>query len=161
MSRDIREKLIDFNTVEGTSFSLKVQGKKIVSTNGCFDILHLGHVRYLNEARRLGDVLWVGVNSDQSVKKLKGPDRPIQSEQARAEILAALECVDYVTIFHEGTPEEFLKRLKPNTHVKGGDYSGVEIPEKKVVESLGGTVKFLKFTEGHSTSKILESLTHK
>ena len=161
MSRDFREKFVDLQNVEGTSFSLKVQGKKIVSTNGCFDILHVGHVRYLNEAKALGDILWIGVNSDISVRNIKGPTRPLHSELARAEILAALECIDYVTIFSENTPEEFLKKLKPNTHVKGGDYSGIEIPEKKVVETLGGTVKFLKFTQGYSTTRILESLPNK
>ncbi len=161
MSRSFQEKKVDFNTLDGFSFSIRVQGKKIVSTNGCFDILHLGHIRYLQEAKKLGDVLFVGVNSDKSVKAIKGPKRPIQSEQARAEILAALECVDYVCVFEEDTPEELLKRLKPNIHVKGGDYSGVEIPEKKVVESLGGVVKFLNFTEGYSTTKILESLSDK
>lgn len=161
MNRGFKEKRVDFNTLDGFSFSIKVQGKKIVSTNGCFDILHLGHIRYLQEAKRLGDVLFVGINSDRSVKEIKGPTRPIQSQEARAEILAALECVDYVCIFDESTPEELLKRLKPNIHVKGGDYSGVEIPEKKVVESLGGTVKFLNFTEGYSTTKILESFSNK
>lgn len=151
-------RLIPKDRVEETSKSLKSAKKKIVSTNGCFDLLHVGHIRYLQEAKKLGDILWVGVNSDRSVKAIKGPDRPLNSQLDRAEVLAALDCVDYVTVFDEDTPVEFLKLLKPNLHVKGGDYNGVEIPEKKVVESHGGEVKFLKFVEGYSTTKILEML---
>ena len=134
------------------------RGRKIVFTNGCFDILHLGHVRYLQEARRLGDFLVVGLNSDSSVQVLKGPTRPIQSEMARAEILAALACVDAVTIFGEQTAANLIREVRPDIYVKGGDYTPETIIEAPIVREAGGEVKVLKFTEGFSTSKIVEKM---
>ncbi len=139
--------------------SITQSGKKTVTTNGCFDILHVGHVRYLNQAKELGAVLIVGINSDLSVKKIKGPSRPINTESTRAEVLAALACVDYVLIFPEDTPVKFIETLKPSIHVKGGDYNGVEIPEKKVVESYGGEMRFLSFVDGFSTTGLLDKLS--
>ena len=135
--------------------NLKETGKKIVSTNGCFDILHIGHVRILNEAKALGDVLIVGLNSDGSVKKLKGEGRPIVGQDDRAELLANLNAVDYVTIFEEDNPIEFLKVAKPDIHVKGQDYKTGELLEAPVVESLGGQVRLLKIVPGRSTTSLI------
>lgn len=137
---------------------LKKDGKKIVLTNGCFDILHLGHVKYLEEAKKLGDILIVGVNSDKSVRILKGKERPIMPEKERAEIVAALKYVDYVVIFYETNPENVIAQLKPDIHVKGGDYAKDEIPESKLVESLGGKTVILKEIEGKSTSSIIQKI---
>src|SRR3990167_9781605 len=131
---------------------LHSQGKQIVTTNGCFDLLHVGHVRILQAARQLGDVLIVGINSDESVRKLKGPQRPITKQSDRAEILASLSCVDFVTIFVEDTPIEFLKVVKPSIHVKGSDYRPEDLAEKPIVESFGGQLKLLELVPNYSTS---------
>jgi len=138
--------------------TLKKQGKKIVFTNGCFDLLHIGHVRYLQEARSLGDVLIVAINSDESVRKIKGKGRPIITANERAEIVAALECVDYVTIFSEILPNKLIEILKPDIHVKGGDYSINELPEAKIVKSYGGKVVIVTKIENRSTTKIIERI---
>lgn len=130
--------------------------QKIVFTNGCFDLLHVGHVRYLQAARAEGDLLVVGVNSDSSVKKLKGPDRPLQNEKDRAEILAALGAVDYTVIFSEETPEKLIEQVKPNVLVKGGDWPVDKIVGHQFVQSYGGTVKSLNFVENRSTSHLIE-----
>jgi D-beta-D-heptose 7-phosphate kinase/D-beta-D-heptose 1-phosphate adenosyltransferase len=134
------------------------QGGKIVFTNGCFDLLHVGHVRYLAEARKLGALLVVGVNSDQSVKKLKGPQRPLQNENDRAEILSNLKSVDHVVIFGEETPEILIKNIKPDILVKGGDWSIDKIVGGSFVQSYGGQVCSLSFVEGKSTTKIIEKM---
>lgn len=138
--------------------NLRNQHAKIVFTNGCFDILHLGHVRYLREAKKLGDILIVGVNSDPSVRALKGKDRPYVSELERAEILASLECVDYVTIFNELRPDELIRSIKPAIHVKGGDYKVNALPEKKLVVSLGGKVVVIPPIKGRSTTNIVKRI---
>lgn len=130
--------------------------KKIVFTNGCFDILHIGHVRYLQEARAQGDVLVVGINSDNSVKKLKGPSRPIQNEHDRAEILSALSCVNFVCVFDQETPIDLIHQVKPDVLVKGGDWPIEKIVGSSFVMSYGGTVKSLQFIEGKSTTSIIE-----
>ena len=130
--------------------------KKIVFTNGCFDILHVGHVRYLQDARKQGDLLVVGINSDQSVKKLKGPTRPIQTENDRAEILSALGCVDSVCIFDTETPLDLILSVKPDVLVKGGDWPIEKIVGSSFVLSYGGEVKSLQFVEGRSTTNIIE-----
>jgi rfaE bifunctional protein nucleotidyltransferase chain/domain len=135
---------------------LKSQNKKIVFTNGVFDLLHVGHVRYLQEARKLGDVLIIGVNSDASVKRLKGPSRPVQSEADRAEILAALACVDFTVIFSEDTPEVLIKKIKPDILVKGGDWKPEQIVGADFVLGHGGKVLSLQFIDGKSTTKIIE-----
>jgi len=127
----------------------RLSGRKIVSTNGCFDILHVGHARVLKQARELGDCLFVGLNSDASVQKLKGPERPINNEADRAELLASLNAVDYVFVFSEDTPIEFLKMLKPDIHTKGADYTTDQLAETPVVESFGGQVKLLALCELH------------
>jgi D-beta-D-heptose 7-phosphate kinase/D-beta-D-heptose 1-phosphate adenosyltransferase len=133
-------------------------GRTVVFTNGCFDLLHVGHVRYLQEARALGDVLVVGLNSDNSVKRLKGPGRPLQNENDRIEILAALQCVDFATLFDEDTPEQLIQRVRPDVLVKGGDWAVEKIVGGAFVQSYGGKVKTLQFVEGHSTTRLIEKM---
>lgn len=132
--------------------------KKIVFTNGCFDLLHVGHVRYLQEARALGDLLIVGVNSDASVRRLKGPTRPVQNENDRAEILAALGCVDFTVVFSEDTPARLIEEVRPDFLVKGGDWKIDQIVGSEFVLSYGGQVRSLNFIEGRSTTKIIEKV---
>lgn len=138
--------------------NLKSEGDTIVFTNGCFDILHLGHVRYLKDAKKLGDVLIIGLNSDSSVRKLKGPTRPYVPEHERAEILASLEAVDFVVIFDETRPDNLIKVVQPDIHVKGGDYKISELPERKIVKELGGKIVVIPPTEGRSTTNIIERI---
>ncbi len=137
---------------------IKNQNKKIVFTNGCFDILHLGHVKYLAQARALADFLFVGLNSDVSVAQLKGVHRPVQHQQDRAEILLSLKSVDAVSIFEEATPLELIKLVKPYVLVKGGDWAPDKIVGGPFVQSLGGSVKSLPFVMGYSTSTIIEKI---
>jgi D-glycero-beta-D-manno-heptose 1-phosphate adenylyltransferase len=134
------------------------QGKKIVFTNGCFDILHVGHVRYLAEARACGDVLVVGLNSDASVKQLKGPSRPLQKEEERAEILLALKSVNYTIIFDQPTPLELIQAIEPDVLVKGGDWPIESIVGADVVLARGGEVKSLSFIEGRSTTAVVKKM---
>jgi glycerol-3-phosphate cytidylyltransferase len=155
------EKIKTIDELERIVDELRKNNKKIVFTNGCFDILHVGHVRYLNEARKLGDVLVVAVNSDSSVKHIKGKDRPVNGEKDRAEVLASLACVDYVTIFSDDTPIGLITRLKPNVHVKGGDWAVDKLPEKSVVESYGGKIVIVKQQDGYSTTAIIEKTRKK
>jgi rfaE bifunctional protein nucleotidyltransferase chain/domain len=136
----------------------KAGGKIVVTTNGCFDVLHVGHLRYLQTARGLGDLLVVGVNSDESVRQLKGKNRPLVPQDERAEMLAGLECVDYVTIFPELTPVELLSALKPNIHVKGGDYTIERVIERGVVESNGGKVIVGLNVPGKSTTDLIKTI---
>ena len=138
--------------------NLKAKGKQIVFTNGCFDLLHLGHVRYLEEAKALGDVLVVGVNSDSSVRKLKGPKRPILPEEERTEILSGLGCVDYITIFNEADPLKLITSLKPNLLVKGGDWTREQIVGREVVERSGGELVIIPFVKGASTSNVIDTI---
>lgn len=134
---------------------LRTAGQRIVVTNGCFDILHVGHVRVLDAARQLGDVLIVGLNSDESVRKLKGPTRPVNNELDRAEILANLRSVDFVTVFSEDTADELLKAIKPDIYAKGADYTVSSLPETKTVESFGGQIRLLELVPGKSTTNIV------
>ncbi len=134
----------------------KKQGKKVVTTNGCFDILHLGHIRYLKEAKKLGDILIVAINSDDSVKAIKGDKRPLVAQDERAEILSALECVDYVFIFDELNPIRFLTELRPNIHVKGGDYTPDRVIERQTVEDIGAKLYLIPGADGKSTSNLIE-----
>ena len=138
--------------------NLKEKGKKIVFTNGCFDILHIGHARYLYMARDLGDFLIVAVNSDRSVKALKGPDRPVIKENERAEMLAALGCVDMTVIFDEDTPYEVIKELVPDLLVKGGDWKEEDIVGSDIVRAAGGEVKSITFVDGSSTTNIINRI---
>jgi len=137
---------------------LRKQGKKIVFTNGCFDILHVGHIRVLTKAKSYGDILILGLNTDESIKKIKGPNRPIVHEKERAEMLAALESVDYVMLFSEDTPIKTINMIKPNIHVKGGDYKIEEIIERKAVEKNGGKVVLIPPVKGKSTTNIISKI---
>ncbi len=132
--------------------------KKIIFTNGCFDILHIGHLRYMQEAAELGDILVIGLNSDDSVKRLKGPERPINNQNDRAEMLSALEFVDYVVIFDEDTPYELIKKIQPDVLVKGGDYNKDNVVGKDIVEARGGELKLLPFVKGKSTTNIINKI---
>jgi len=136
----------------------RLQDKIIVFTNGCFDILHPGHVDYLQRAKQLGDVLVVGLNSDRSVQRLKGPTRPINAELDRAKVLSALACVDFVLIFHEDTPYNLIKAIKPNILVKGGDWPVEKIVGKDVVRQNQGQVLSLSLLPGYSTTKIIQKI---
>lgn len=137
---------------------LKEKDKTIVFTNGCFDIIHTGHIRYLHQAKALGDILVIGVNTDASVKMFKGDKRPIVSENDRAEVLAALEMVDYVVKFNERTPAELISALRPHIHVKGGDYSPEDLPEAEVLKAYGGRVEIVPLVEGKGTTGIVERI---
>jgi len=148
------EHIKSFDEIEKIVKFLKEKNKKIVFTNGCFDILHIGHVKYLQKAKKLGDVLIVGLNSDDSVRRLKGKDRPVNPEYDRAYLLAALEAVDYVVIFNEDTPYELIKIVKPDILVKGADYKGKEV----VGSDIAKEVKLIEFVEGKSTTKIIEKV---
>ncbi len=138
--------------------NLKSKGKRIVLTNGCFDLLHLGHVRYLEEAKSRGDILVVAVNSDSSVRKLKGPKRPILPEADRTEILSGLECVDYITIFNEPDPLKLITSLKPDLLVKGGDWAREQIVGREVVENSGGELLIIPFIKGSSTTNVIDTI---
>ncbi len=149
-------------------------GEQAVFTNGCFDLLHLGHVRYLQEARSLGDFLILGLNSDESVRRLKGPTRPLVPAEERAEILAALSCIDYVTIFPEPTASELIDLLQPAVYVKGADYARAQVPqetqdarpdtsrlpEAKHVLAYGGRIRLISYVPNHSTSELIQRIKH-
>jgi D-beta-D-heptose 7-phosphate kinase/D-beta-D-heptose 1-phosphate adenosyltransferase len=136
----------------------KAEGGKVVLTNGCFDLLHRGHLHLLREAEKLGDLLIVAVNSDRSVTKVKGPERPVLSEADRAELIAALEMVDYVVLFDEPDPYNVVKELRPNVLVKGGDWAKDKIIGAELVEEDGGKVVVVPYLEGHSTSQMIERI---
>lgn len=148
-------------SLDTVAFLKENQGKKIVFTNGCFDILHIGHVEYLNEAKAQGDVLIIGLNSDASIKVLKGSDRPINNEADRKEMLLNLKAVDCVQIFNNQTPEEIIELIKPHVLVKGGDWKKEEILGSQFVLAHGGEVKSLLFKKGYSTSRIIQSIQGK
>ncbi|MEO8434667.1 MAG: D-glycero-beta-D-manno-heptose 1-phosphate adenylyltransferase [Pyrinomonadaceae bacterium] len=142
----------------GVRQTLRAEGRRLVFTNGVFDILHVGHVRYLEQARTLGDVLLVAINSDRTVRPLKGEGRPLITESERAEILAAMRAVTYVTVFDEVSPRALIRELLPDVLVKGGDYALDEIHGREEVEAAGGKVVALPFIAGASTSKIIEQM---
>ena len=152
-------KIIQRTEVAELAAKLKSQGKKLVFTNGCFDILHVGHVRYLNAARELGDCLIVGLNSDASVRQLKGLTRPVNTEDDRAEVLAALACIDYVLVFSEETAESLVAEIRPDIYAKGGDYSVDRLPEAKVVDTYGGSTVLLPEVAGRSTTNLIRKMT--
>ncbi len=157
----MREKIKTRGELQKILEALKRKGKKIVFTNGCFDILHIGHTRCLEEAKRLGDTLVVGLNSDRSARSIKGPPRPIIPEAERAEVLSALACVDYVVIFDEPNPLELIASLKPNILVKGGDWTPETTVGREVVEKAGGKVVIIPNVRGVSTSGIIHRITKK
>lgn len=153
----IDKKIITRPEAEKIIRSLNAENKSVVFTNGCFDILHVGHLELLEKAKSFGDVLIVGMNSDSSMKQIKGPDRPILTEQDRARLLAAIEMVDYVVLFDEETPFELLRQIKPNILVKGGDYKLNEIIGRDVVDE----VKIIPFVRGKSTTNIIDTILSK
>ena len=136
----------------------RLKGKKIVFTNGCFDILHIGHAKYLKESKKFGDVLIVGLNSDNSVKRLKGANRPINSELDRAMLLDELKSVDYVIIFEEDSPVNLLNIIKPDVYTKGADYTLESLPETPVIKGYGGKIEFISFVEGKSTTNVVKNI---
>jgi rfaE bifunctional protein nucleotidyltransferase chain/domain len=151
-------KLIERQALPELAKTLQKQGKTVVFTNGCFDILHAGHVRYLTAARKLGDCLIVGLNSDASVQRLKGPTRPINQEQDRAEVLAGLYAVDYIIIFSDHTAEGLVAELQPDIYAKGGDYSIDRLPEAKIVAAYGGKTILIPEVKGKSSSRIIAKM---
>ena len=151
-------KVVERKNIAKLVQDLKSQGRTIVTTNGCFDILHVGHVRYLQATKAFADVMIVCLNSDVSVKKIKGPDRPINNENDRAEILCALECVDYVILFDEDSPKDLLEIIKPNIYTKGADYTLQTLPEADIILKNNGWVEFIELVEGKSTTKIIDKI---
>jgi D-glycero-beta-D-manno-heptose 1-phosphate adenylyltransferase len=153
-------KIVDLEELPDRSEKLRAAGKKLVATNGCFDLLHVGHVRYLQAARALGDFLAVGLNSDHSVRELKGSGRPIMTESDRAEVLAALECVDLVTIFPQVRATEFIAAVRPAVYVKGGDYTSETLDEEEraILKEIDAEIRLIPFEVGFSTSGLLKKL---
>jgi rfaE bifunctional protein nucleotidyltransferase chain/domain len=153
-------KIIDMKGLAARARELREAGKKLVCTNGCFDLLHVGHVRYLRAARALGDVLVVGVNGDRSVQELKGPGRPINHARDRAEVLAALESVDFVTIFPDVRATRLLEMVHPAVYAKGGDYTAetLNAEERAALEKIGAEIRIIPLEKGYSTSELLEKL---
>src|SRR6185295_18986410 len=151
-------KIVDLQALLDARARMKLAGKLLVFTNGCFDLIHAGHVRYLTQARALGDALVVALNSDRSVRLLKGEGRPILNEAERSEVISALEAVDYVVVFDEETPRELIADLLPDVLVKGGDWALDKIVGRDEVEASGGTVRSLPYVEGSSTSEIIQRL---
>ena len=154
-------RILDRDALVARIAAENTKGSRIVLANGCFDILHAGHVRYLEGARALGDLLVVGINSDAQVARLKGEGRPILPERERAELVASLQAVDLVTIFAEPTVTELLLAIKPNVHAKGTDYTEETVPERDVVRSYGGSVRIVGDPKNHSTSEILKKVSGK
>ena len=155
------DKIVQLERLGQRASDLRAAGKKLVATNGCFDLLHVGHIRYLNAARALGDALIVGINGDQSVRELKGAGRPVNSERDRAEIVAALECVDLVAIFPDVRATRFLELAAPDVYVKGGDYNQdtLNADERRVLQKIGAKIDIVPFEHGYSTSDLLARLS--
>ena len=156
----INDKVVPLEKLQQRVKDLRAAGKNIVATNGCFDLLHVGHVRYLNAARAVGDALIVGINGDESVRELKGQGRPVNNENERAEIVAALACVDLVTIFPEMRATRFLELAAPDVYVKGGDYNQdtLNADEREVLQKVGAKIDIVPFEPGYSTTDLLVRL---
>lgn len=154
----MREKIYPIAKLKQILQRERKTGKKIVFTNGCFDILHVGHIRYLTAAKKRGDILVIGLNSDRSVKGLKGDKRPLIDETARAEVLSSLEVVDYISIFNESTANKIIADLQPDIYVKGGDYQIGKLPEVSTVASYGGEVQLIPVVTGASTTNIIQEI---
>jgi D-beta-D-heptose 7-phosphate kinase/D-beta-D-heptose 1-phosphate adenosyltransferase len=150
--------IVDFKDIGTISNEIRLQGRKIVFTNGCFDIIHSGHTEYLKQSRELGDILIVGLNSDDSVRRLKGEDRPLNKEEDRAEVLQSLKSVDIVVVFTEDTPFNLISEVMPDILVKGGDYKKQDIVGADIVEGHGGRVVVIPFVEGKSTTSLVEKI---
>lgn len=153
----MNSKILTLDQLAAESGRLRSESQRVVATNGCFDLLHVGHVRYLTAARKLGDVLIVGLNGDDSVRQLKGEGRPVNRQQDRAEVLAALESVDYVTIFPENRAANFLRAAAPAVYAKGGDYTAdtLDPGERAVLDEFGSRIEIIPFEKGYSTSELL------
>ncbi|MBI3313323.1 MAG: D-glycero-beta-D-manno-heptose 1-phosphate adenylyltransferase [Candidatus Omnitrophica bacterium] len=158
---NLKRKIISRSQARSLGTRLRAAGKRIIFTNGTFDFIHVGHVRYLTKAKSFGDVLIVGVNTDASVRSYKGPHRPINPQNDRIEVLTALECVDYAVLFYEPTPIELICEIKPHILVKGSDWQKSQIAGASEVESWGGQVKRIKLVPGRSTTKIIEEIKRK
>lgn len=154
----MKNKIVDADVLQRIVFEEKKNGKKIAATSGCFDIIHAGHVVYLEAAALLGDIFIIFLNSDNSIQKLKGKKRPIVPERERAIVLSGLACVDYICIFDEMTPCQMIDKVKPDCFIKGGDYKGKRIPEKDVMEKIGGKVEYMVMRDGCSTTNIIEKI---
>ena len=150
--------LVKQSELENLLKNIRQEGKTIVTTNGCFDILHVGHVRYLEKTKSFADVLIVALNSDKSVRSIKGEGRPINNENDRAEVLSALRCVDYVVLFDEDSPIDLLLKIKPDVYTKGADYTVETLPEAKQIMKIGTKIEFISFVEGKSTTSIIEKM---
>ena len=150
--------LVDRSKIAELCQILRDGGQKVVFTNGCFDILHAGHVRYLAKARSYGDCLVLGMNTDASVQRIKGPTRPINNQADRAEVAGALKSVDYVVFFDEPTAEEIIQEVHPDVYVKGGDYTLETLPEGRIVRGYGGSVELVKLVEGRSTTNVIAKI---
>ena len=158
MNSDWSNRILDRAQLIEQVATARLNGARIVFANGCFDVLHVGHVRYLEAAKALGDLLIVGINSDPQARRLKGEGRPVMPQDQRAEIVAAIEAVDLVTIFEEPTVEQLLLALKPDIHAKGTDYTEDSVPERDVVRSFGGRVAIVGDPKNHSSSEMIEKL---
>lgn len=152
--------LINRENLRALTDKIHSEGKTVVTTNGCFDILHVGHVKYLEKTKTFGDYLIVLLNSDKSVKSIKGPTRPINNELDRAEVLSALRCVDYVVLFDEDSPRNLLDEMKPDVYTKGADYTMDTLPEADIMKKNGTRVEFIDFVEGKSTTNIINRVSH-
>jgi rfaE bifunctional protein nucleotidyltransferase chain/domain len=158
LATDPADRVLDWTGLLGRIDAERARGARVVFTNGCFDVLHRGHVGLLQQARELGDLLVVAVNSDTSVTRLKGPDRPVNHVEDRTALLAALECVDYVVVFDADSPAELIERLRPDVYVKGGDYRAELLSDAALVERLGGQVRILDYVPDRSTSAVIERI---
>ncbi|RJP29214.1 MAG: D-glycero-beta-D-manno-heptose 1-phosphate adenylyltransferase [Candidatus Omnitrophota bacterium] len=158
MMRTLEDKIKSVSELKSILRKIKSCGQTIVFTNGCFDIIHYGHVKYLQEAKKLGDILVVGINTDSSVKKIKGPDRPVNNQKDRVGVISGLESVDFVVTFSEKTPANLIKALKPDFLVKGADWSTKNIVGADFIKSYGGRVRTIKLLPGRSTSQIINKI---
>ena len=156
--KSLRTKILDIKSLKVILDNLRKSGKKIVFTNGCFDLVHIGHIRYFEAAREKGDILVVGVNTDESVRNIKGKGRPMLKIGERKKILASFECIDFVTEFSEPTPERIIRELRPDVLVKGEDYALDEIVGRNLVENYGGSVQRIPYVKGYSTSSIINKI---
>lgn len=156
----MKKKIVDAEQLSAIANEMRAQGRKLVLTNGCFDLLHAGHVRYLQAARALGDALAVAINGDESVRALKGEGRPLNSDADRAEVIAALECVDHVLIFAAVRATQLLEKVRPSIYVKGGDYTAetLNAEERAALDRTGAEIRILPFEKGHSTSRLIEKI---
>ena len=161
MNSDSSNRILDRAQLIERVATARIKGARIVFANGCFDVLHVGHIRYLEAAKALGDLLIVGINSDQQARRLKGNGRPMMSQDQRAEIVAAFEAVDFVTIFEEPTVEQLLLALKPDIHAKGTDYTEDSVPERDVVRSFGGRVAIVGDPKNHSSSEMIDKVSRR